>query len=724
VNANPCRVLVIDDTEADFLRLKDWLTSQPDQIHINRADFDRGLAALSRREADVCFVADRPGRVDPLRLLRDCESTGCIIPTLVFAEHEDREREAVAIRAGVADYLALDQLTPSQLQRTLRFALERSSVLHDLQFKVQRYALAAAGANDGLFDWDIVASTIYFSTRWREILGYGPGEIASRPAGWFALIHPDDADRFRQALDDHLGGRLNHFECEYRLRHKNGSYRWVRTRGLAVRDAAGLATRLAGSQSDVTTRKQAEEQLLHDALHDNLTGLPNRTLFLDRVGHAIDRSRRGLPGSFALLFLDLDRFKVVNDSLGHLVGDQLLVGVARRLQSVVRAGDTVARLAGDEFTTLLEGIDGQNDAVLIAQRIQTELALPFHIGPHEIFTRASIGVATGKSDYATAHEMLRDADLAMYRAKSRCGSSIQVFDPALHSRGIDALRLETELRRAIDRQEFVLHYQPVVRLATGTLSHFEALVRWQHPERGLVPPGRFVGIAEETGQILPIGMWVLREACRRLSRWRRLFPTLANLAVGVNISARQFVQPDLVEQIQQTLLEVNLDPSHLRLEITETTVMLDLESSVEVMGRLRDLGLELSVDDFGIGYSSLASLQRFPVGALKVDRCFVARLEDSERDREVVRTIVQLARKLEFVVVAEGVETEEQLRLVKELGCDYGQGYLFARPLTEEGAEVLLVQIAGNLLPEHGIRANHPPETKILAQSGSVPVAG
>lgn len=705
MNANPWRVLLVDDTETEVPRLTSWLaathsTSSP----LQRIPYQNAANAWHAHSLDLVLIADRPETHDGVELLR-LAAADCHVPLLLFGQQGNHDREAAAIHAGAADYLILDQLTPELFMRTLRLAIERWRTLQRVRLSEQRFALAAAGANDGLWDWDIVNSSVYFSPRWHEILGYSSGEVVERPAGWFNLIHPDDADRFRQSLDDHLGGRAEFFECEYQMRHKDGSYRWVRTRGLAVRDGTGMAKRLAGSHADVTARKLAEERLLHDALHDSLTGLPSRTLFLDRAGHAIDRSRRGQSRTFAVLFLDLDRFKVINDSLGHFVGDQLLVGVARRLQTVVRAGDTVARLAGDEFTALLEGIEGRDEAATIADRIQTELALPFHIGPHEIFTRASIGIALGGPQYNAAEELLRDSDLAMYRAKSGCGSSIQFFDPALYSRGVDALKLETELRRAIDRQEFVLHYQPVIRLDSGDLSHFEALVRWQHPERGLVPPGRFVGIAEETGQILPIGMWVLREACRRLTRWRRLFPNLKTLAVGVNISARQFAQPDLVEQIQRTLGELNLEPRHLRLEITETTVMHDLESSLDVMRRLRDLGLELSVDDFGIGYSSLGSLQRFPVGALKVDRCFVSRLEESERDRELVRTIVQLAHKLEFKVVAEGVETEQQLQLVTDFGCDFGQGYLFARPLTEEGAEDLLVLMATGGLPKSGVRA-------------------
>ena len=722
MNADPWRVLLIDDTETELPRLKNWLSaaqSTPIQItHLNCQDARINWQA---HPFDICLIPDGHEKIDGLRLIHEAANAGCPGPFVMFGGQENPDREVAAIRAGAADYLVFDHLGPASFHRSLRLAIERWRVYHGVKLSEHRLALAAAGANDGLWDWDIVNSSVYFSDRWHDILGYKPGEIPGRPAGWFALIHPDDIDRFRQTLDDHFGARTEFFECEYQMLHKNGAYLWVRTRGLAVRDGSGMAKRMAGSQSDVTARKLAEERLLHDALHDGLTGLPNRTLFLDRIGHAMDRSRRGQAGTFAALFLDLDRFKVTNDSLGHSVGDQLLIGVARRLQTVVRAGDTVARLAGDEFTALLEGINGREEAVSIAERIQTELALPFHIGPHEVFTRASIGIALSGPQYNSAEELLRDSDLAMFRAKSGSSSSIQVFDPALYSRGIDALKLETELRRAIDRQEFVLYYQPVIRLESGDLSHFEALVRWQHPERGLVPPGRFVGIAEETGQILPIGLWVLREACRRLTRWRRLFPNLADLAIGVNISARQFAQPDLVEQIQRTLAESNLQPRHLRLEITETTVMHDLESSLSVMRRLRNLGVELSVDDFGIGYSSLGSLQRFPVETIKVDRCFVSRLEESDRDRELVRTIVQLAHKLGFKVVAEGVETEQQLQFVSDFGCDFGQGYLFARPLTEEGAEDLLVTAATGGLPKNGIRAVNASGAALPPRSAEAP---
>ncbi len=430
MNANPWRVLLIDDTETDLPRLKSWL-SAASSSSFQLAKIRRQDSRLAWQDSafDVGLIADRSGSADALSLLHEAHSAACFQPLIVFGDRCEAQRECEAIRAGAADYLSLEHLTTAQFERSLRLAIERTRVVQRVRQSEERLALAAAGANDGLFDWDIAGSSVYFSPRWHRILGLEPGEIDERPASWFALIHADHTDRFRQALDDHLGGRTEFFECEYPMRHKDGSYRWVHARGLAVRDGNGMAKRVAGSQADVTARKLAEERLLHDALHDSLTGLPSRTLFLDRAGHAIDRSRRGQPGTFAVLFLDLDRFKVINDSLGHFVGDQLLVGVARRLQTVVRSGDTVARLAGDEFTALLEEIEGRDEATAIAERIQTELSLPFHIGPHEIFTRASIGIALGGPQYHTAEELLRDSDLAMYRAKSGSGASIQVFDP-------------------------------------------------------------------------------------------------------------------------------------------------------------------------------------------------------------------------------------------------------------------------------------------------------
>ena len=572
----------------------------------------------------------------------------------------------------------------------MRDATERLRTAQALRESEERYALAARGSNDGLWDWDLARGAVYYSARWKGMLGYGGGEVGTVLEDWLGRVHPEDVERVRRELDDHLSSASDHFESEHRLLHRDGSYRWVLCRGVAERDGRGQATRMAGSLTDISDRKWAEERLVHDALHDTLTGLPNRALFTTLLDRAVIRLKRRRDTRFAVLFLDVDRFKNVNDSLGHMVGDQLLIEVARRLGACVRPEDTVARLGGDEFTILLEDIHDSADAIQVAERIQAEFISPVLVGSHEVFTSASIGIALSDTHYLRPEEVLRDADTAMYRAKSRGRARHEVFDADMHHTAVSLLRLETDLRRALERHEFGLAYQPVVSAATGRVSGLEALIRWHHPERGLVPPQEFIRVAEETGQIVPIGQWVLREACRQMHAWRAVLPNGDPVSVSVNLSPRQFGDPTLVDTVAGALADTGLPAAGLRLEITESILMDHAEASVRLLTRLKDLGVQVEVDDFGTGYSSLGYLHRFPLDALKVDRSFVSRVEVDAENREIVRTIVTLARNLSMAVVAEGVETEGQRAYLQGLGCDAMQGYLFAGPLEPAGVEALL----------------------------------
>jgi diguanylate cyclase (GGDEF)-like protein/PAS domain S-box-containing protein len=521
-----------------------------------------------------------------------------------------------------------------------------------------------------------------------EIVGYSETELLAMNAQ--AITHSDDLGKHLADVYMLLEGQIVTSSMEKRYVHKLGYPVWVMSSASLVRNALGEPLHFIVQMQDITERKHAEEQLHHAAFYDGMTGLPNRALFTDQLQLTIERVKQSPDQMFAVLFLDVDRFKNINDSLGHVFGDQLLTTIARRLENCVRPEDSVARFGGDEFAILLNSIKHSVDAIHVADRVQAELAQSFNLCGQEIFTTASIGIALSSTGYNYPEELLRDADTAMYRAKARGKGRHEVFDKVMHARAISLLQLENDLRRAIEREEFVIHYQPIVKLSTGLISGFEALVRWQHPERGLVSPLEFIPLAEETELIIPISHWVLRESCRRIRQWQLQSPAMATLSISVNLSGKQFKQSGLVEYIKQTLQETNLAPACLRLEITESVVMENAEITTAMLRQLRSLGVQLSIDDFGTGYSSLSYLHRLPVNNLKIDRSFVSQMRPGNENSEIVRTIITLARNLNMEVVAEGIETEDQLGQLKALSCDYGQGFLLSKPVPAENASALL----------------------------------
>ncbi|MCB9519519.1 MAG: EAL domain-containing protein [Myxococcales bacterium] len=552
-----------------------------------------------------------------------------------------------------------------------------------------RYALAATAANDGLWDWNLETDELYFAPRWLAMLGLERSDDVGGPATWFGRVHADDLVGLREAVDAHLAGETPHMQHEYRMLHADGTYRWMIARGVGLRRADGTAYRFAGSQSDVTERKTAEAKLMHDALYDPLTGLPNRALFMDLLGRALRRQRRRPEAGFGVLFLDLDGFKLVNDSLGHLVGDELLKEFAVRLKDCLRLGDTVARLGGDEFTVLLEEANDPAEAIAVADRVHRALATPFELEDHEVYTSTSIGIAMSSRLYQRPEEILRDADTAMYRAKSLGKAQHALFDSDMHARARQLLRLHTDLRGAVANGELEVQYQPIVDLRSGRVSGFEALVRWRHPERGLIWPDEFIPIAEENGLIEEVSRWILDEAMRQVAAWRSSIPSAAGVSVSVNLSSRSFGNPRLVEAVSALLEAHALSPDALRFEVTEGTVM-SQPGADAVLATLRGLGVGIYLDDFGTGYSSLAYLQRYPVDALKIDRSFVSKMADAGDPTEIVGAIASLARSLGLQVIAEGVQTQGQMERLRALGCDFGQGYLFSRPLDPAYAGALL----------------------------------
>ena len=689
VPGGPLRVLLIDDDEDDHVLtaallaeigrerfLLDWISS-----------YEAALAAVRGRSHDVYLLDFHLGERNGLELLREAVDGGCRAPIIMLTGLGDRDVDLEAMRCGAADYLSKANLDAPLLERSIRYALERARNLEALRESEERYSLAARGANDGLWDWNLKTGSVYFSPRWKSMLGLGAsdGEVSDRPEDWFGRVHPEDLERLRSDLQAHLEGRTPHFESEHRLLHGDGSFRWMLTRAMAVRDEDGRAYRIAGSQTDTTGRK----------VYDGLTGLPNRVLFVDRLASALVRARRHPELLYAVLFFDLDRFKIVNDSLGHPAGDRLLAEAARRLATCVRPEDTVARTGGDEFAVLIQDIRDVSDASRVALRIHDAMAAPFDLsgpgpGAREVFSSVSVGIAMSATGYAQPEHVLRDAETAMYRAKSLGGARAEVFDDAMRARVQARLQIESDLRRAVERGQLELCYQPIRSLPGGGILGFEALVRWRHPERGLVLPEEFIAVAEETGMILHLGGEILRQACSRMALWTGRSPD-APLVVSVNVSGRQLAEGDFPERVAEVLRETGLPARRLKLEITESAIIENAESAADQLHQLRGLGVGIWLDDFGTGHSSFRYLHRFPIETLKIDRSFIAGLDEADGGSEITRTIVLLAHSLGMSAIAEGVERPEQQERLRDLRCDAAQGFLLGHPLTHESVDELLV---------------------------------
>ena len=555
---------------------------------------------------------------------------------------------------------------------------------HETRIGRERCALLFLAANDGLWDWDLETNKIYFSTRWKAMLGFAEHEIGDRPDEWLKRVHTKDVAKLLAKMSDYLEGRSHNLENEHRLQHRDGDDRWVSTRAIAVRNDEGKAIRLVGAHTDISAQRQAKKQLLHDTL----TGLPNRSHLrwqLQRAAVDADpRSNR----LFALLYIDLDRFKIVNDSLGHTVGDQLLVDISERLKSCIRPGDSIARLGGDEFAVLLEDLKSVQDATDAARRIQTEITRPFHVGNQEVFTAASIGIAIGTLGDEKPGVMLRNADTALHRAKALGRSRYEVFDQNMHAHAVQRLDLEMALRQAIERDELLVHYQPIVSLSSGQITRCEALIRWRHPKRGLISPAEFIPIAEESDLIDSISDWILRTACGQAASWQT--QGLPPLSVAVNIPPRQFHKRNLVEVVDTILGEAGLSPELLQLELTESELLESADSITPPLVDLTKKGVRISLDDFGTGHSSLARLQQLPIHHLKIDESLVRHMTTNSDDAAIASGIIGLAHALGLQVTVEGVETHEQLEFLVDKECDEVQGLIVSPPLASEDFRQLL----------------------------------
>jgi diguanylate cyclase (GGDEF)-like protein/PAS domain S-box-containing protein len=672
-----------------------------------------------RRHRDVAALLDQPfsaidssGRVtqwnDPLARLVGCpreQAMGQPLAQIMRTRAGDEFQRAVddALTNGRSHKLKL-RLTPGDRAVTLeinilpdddgamliwRDGAEQGLAEHTLKQSAERLAALMEGANDGLWIWDRRQREFYLSSRWRALLGMPAQSGIGRREDWLDRVHPDDVGKLKESLDAHLSGQTAQWLHEYRIRHEDGTYRWFLGRGVASSGADGRSDLIAGSLTSVAEQTTARGRTTRGTAGDDaLTGLCNRAVFVEKVGERLTKLKRLQAGRFAVLYLDLDRFKVINDSLGHLVGDELLIAVSRRLESCVRDTDVLARLGGDEFAILVASVGDDMQANVLALRIQDALSAPFSIGGREVFTSVSIGIACSRVEHTNPEQILRDADTAMYHAKASGKARHELFDADMHARSVDRLELEGDLRQAVKSQTFEMHYQPIVLLESSMCVGFEALVRWTRNGTP-VSPADFVPVAEELGLMESLGGWVLQESCRRFTQWRRQYPAAALEYITVNVSARQLMQQGFVRFVEETVLETGIRPCDLRLEITETALMHNPREAAQLLHSLRDFGVKIYLDDFGTGYSSLSHLHKLPVDALKIDRSFVRSMLLTDGPA-IVESILALARTLETGVVAEGVETEQQARELARLGCRYAQGYFFSRPLPVRSAEEIL----------------------------------
>lgn len=702
--SEPLRALIIEDSDDDLLLLLRELRRAgfaPTWVQVQTASDFR--AALDAETWDVVLSDFQLPQFTAPAALDILQQSPCDLPFIVVSGTVGEATAVEMMRAGAHDYVMKDNLSRlvEAVRREVREAQsrrDRRTAMAELEQTRELLHLAIEGSGIGIWHWQVKTGEVWASDRCSALIGYGLGDIdPTRIDTWQRFVHPDDRRHKQIALQRHFTGETPSYGCEFRLRHREGHWVWVLDRGKVVEwDATHRPLRMSGTYTDITERRLAEaehrrvaDQMLFNSLHDALTQLPNRNFLMQRLDLAIQRYHR-YQQRFAVLFLDLDHFKVINDSLGHLAGDEVLLVVAQKLRSLIRTSDLAARLGGDEFVLLLEGIETLQEPVRIAERLLQEIQEPLAVGGRDVFLNVSIGIVIGVSDYLAPLEPLRDADIAMYRAKAQGRGCYVVFNEAMHLQALQRLQLEQELRSAIDRGEMVLYYQPIFQLETLEIAGFEALVRWQHPDRGFITPDSFIPIAEETGLIVPLDRWVLAQATQQLALWHQQYPHRADLTVSINFSVKDLLRSDLLEDLTSILAQTGLRGHHLNLEITESTLIEDIQAMVVILKQLKLHGFTITIDDFGTGYSSLSYLHQLPVDALKIDRSFVMAMEASRRNSDIVETIITLSNRLGLAAIAEGVETEAQFEHLHHLGCELAQGYRLAKPLPAAEATNLL----------------------------------
>lgn len=686
----PHKTLLVVDDDAHSRAMLSTRLKQSGYDVAEAADAKRAMEIVGQQRIELILLdAVMPGAtgVDLLKLLRATHSAEQL-PVIMLSAHSDSERMVEALTLGANDYVAKPFDFAVALAR-IQLQLSRKKAEDALRESEQRYALAAKGSNDGLWDWDFKKNQIYYSLRWGAILGQPDGMPSTSPEEWFSRVHSDDRERLREEIRQLQNVRTAcAFSSEHRVFHSDGGLRWVLVRGHLVRDANGVATRMAGSLTDITENKA----------YDALTGLPNRILLYERIQVAMDRVRQSQRHVFAMLFISLDRFSEVNDSLSHRMGEDLVKNAAVRLQSSVNwqpvwmngAHPMVARMGGGEFAVLLEGIRDDEVATWLAQGIKKQVEEIYWLQGREVFTTCSIGIAIGARQQETPADLLRDADTALNWARDTGRGRCEVFREQMREAVRKRMEIEDDLRKALDANQLVVYYQPKVDLDSRRPVGFEALVRWIHPQYGLLGPDTFIPIAEESGLIIPMGYWVLLNACRQIKDWQDAFDTGKPLEMSVNISARQFAHPELIPRIAAAISETGIQPGSLQLEVTEGVCIDNMAHAAQVLRALKALDTGLKLDDFGTGYSSLSYLRSLPFDALKIDRSFVRDLCTEEKARQVVKSILGLASGLDKEVTAEGIETAQQVEALRQLGCRFGQGFYFARPIPPESATAYL----------------------------------
>lgn len=620
------------------------------------SSFDVQSESLSRQ---LSLCTQENGKLDTQKLIRIVDES------YIIAEQEQYlYQHSLALMSEELTYLNQDLKQQAD----------------DLLESETRYALASKGTHDGLWDWDIVRDRCFYSERWKEMIGFDTSDHFETLDDWLARIASNHYQTVRTSLFNHLEGKTERFEVEYQIKCIDGRLLWVLTRGTAARDENGKATRIAGSQTDISQRKKHEEQLYHAAYHDKLTGLPNRVLFMDRLRQTVRSFKRTRPKNAALIFLDLDRFKIINDSLGHEAGDQLLMSVSRRLEVVVRPSDTVCRLGGDEFTILLHEIDEEDDAKLTADRLIDEISKPYFIYGQQLYVSGSAGVVI-INGYDNPENLMRNADLAMYQAKHKGKSRAETFEKKQYDSIYNTLQLETDLRSAIKNYEFVPYFQPIVNLKTGSVDNLEALARWIHPQRGLIPPIQFIPIAEETGLILDMSEFLMESVCQQIQEWEKAYGSQWSPSVAVNLSVKQLFNPSHLQKLIDIFQSSKINTGSIKFEVTESAIMEDADKAFEQLNNLKKHGFALSIDDFGTGHSSLSYILKYPFDYLKIDRSFVSFIDQDRKKRTLVKAILGICQDLGLKTVGEGVERLEEIEELQNLGCQFAQGFYFSKPL-------------------------------------------